>query len=66
MVGVVGVVRSEVVGLPARATRDRTLRRQLEAEVDGSLTRIAGKLAEIGQALRTGGELLEAEPEGHA
>ena len=59
-------VRSEINGMPARITRDMGLRRQIAIEVDGSLHRIADALAESTDALASGRELLEAEPEGGA
>lgn len=52
-----GVIRDEFRGLPARTTRDMTLRRQLEAQVDGSFTRIAQTLQKLAGFTREGGEL---------
>ncbi len=54
---VVGKVRKEFSGLPARVTRDIPLRRKVEAEVNGSLERIAKSLGASAEFLRTGGEL---------
>lgn len=53
----VGKVRSEFSGLPARATRDMPLRRKLESEVNGSLNRIAQQLRTYSGTLREGGDL---------
>jgi uncharacterized coiled-coil protein SlyX len=63
---VVSKVRTEVIGIPARMTRDISLRRKIETEVDGSLSRIADALTEATDALASGRDVLAAEQEGPA
>jgi hypothetical protein len=53
----VGRIRSEFSGLPIRVTRDMTLRRELESEVNGSLNRIGETMVALAQTLREGGDL---------
>lgn len=53
----VGIVRDELRGLPARTTREMALRRKLENQANGSLTRIAEALAKLSGFVVTGGEL---------
>lgn len=52
----VGKVNDEFNGLAARCTRDIDERQVIEAEVDGSKTRIAGALGKLAGFVRTGGE----------
>jgi hypothetical protein len=54
---VVGRVKSELTGLPARVTRDLDQRRKLETEVNGSLKRIADELAASAEYFAKGGDL---------
>lgn len=54
---VLGKVRAEFDGLPARMTRDMELRRKLEAEVNESLKRIAEAIGASADFLEKGGEL---------
>ena len=54
---IVGKVRAEFSGLPARATRDMTLRRVLEAETNASLNRVADAVAASAEYFAKGGEL---------
>jgi hypothetical protein len=54
---VLGKVREEFDGLPARTTRDMELRRKLEAEVNDSLKRIADAIAASAEFFEKGGEL---------
>jgi len=54
---VVGKVRAEFSGLPARVTRDMGLRRQLEAETNASLNRIADAVEASAEFIEKGGEL---------
>ena len=63
---IVAVVRAEIVGLPARATRDMDVRRVIEKEAHESLKRIATTLREIGDDLRAGRDVLGADAEGDA
>jgi len=51
---VCGAVRTELAGLPARITRDLTLRGKIEMELNGSLSRIADRFEQEGDALRKG------------
>lgn len=52
-----GKVREELTGMPARVTRDLGLRRTLEAEVNGSLKRIAEAVATSADVVEAGGDL---------
>ncbi|WP_099863747.1 hypothetical protein [Pararhizobium haloflavum] len=54
---VLGKVREEFDGMPARTTRDMELRRKLEAEVNDSLKRIAKAIAASAEFFEKGGEL---------
>lgn len=54
---IVGKVRAEFSGLPARATRDMTLRRVLEAETNASLNRVVDAAAASAEYFKKGGEL---------
>lgn len=54
---IVGKVRAEFSGLPARVTRDMTLRRSLEVETDASLNRIADAIDASAEYFEKGGEL---------
>lgn len=54
---VVGAVRAEFSGLPARVTRDMDLRRKLETEANASLNRISDTLAASAEFIEKGGEL---------
>ena len=56
----VAKVNSELIGLPARVTRDKIMRKQIEGEVDGSRHRIADALGKAGKTLVEGGDILEA------
>ena len=62
----VAAVRSEIVGLPARVTRDMALRRKLEDEVDASLGRIARRCGDAANDARTGRAPSDAEAEDDA
>lgn len=55
---IVGMLRSEIIGLPARVTRDRQLRARLDAEILDTLNRASTRLAERGRVLRASGEAL--------
>lgn len=54
---VIGKVNAEFSGLPARFTRDMTLRRKLEDEIDDSFNTIAAAVSASAEFLRQGGEL---------
>jgi hypothetical protein len=45
-----GMLKAELIGLPARITRDHALRRKIEAEVDGALNRLADRCLTLSQA----------------
>jgi hypothetical protein len=62
----VATVRSEMVGLPARVTRDMELRRVIEKEVDDSLSRMADRADKASAILEAGGEPSEAFAEDNA
>lgn len=62
----VALVRSELVGLPARVTRDVGLRRKLEEEVDASLSRIARRCGDASGVVRSGRDPVDAEAEDDA
>lgn len=53
----VGAMRSEMSGISARVTRDVAMRRAIEKEVHGSLTRMAEAFRSSAEALRAGGEI---------
>jgi hypothetical protein len=55
--------RAEIVGLGARVTRDMELRRQIDKECDGILTRLADRAEKASHALETEGSSSEASAE---
>ena len=59
----VALVRSELVGFPARITRDVAARRKLEEEIDASLSRIARRCRDAGSVVRSGRDPVDAEAE---
>lgn len=63
---VVGTIRSEMTALPAMVTRDITLRRKIEEELDGALSRVAAALRTSADALEAGGDVFAAAPEADA
>ena len=62
----VALVRLELVGLPARFTRDVEARRKLEGEVDASLSRIARRCRDACSVVRSGRDPIDAEAEDDA
>jgi hypothetical protein len=52
---VCGAVRTELAGLPARITRDLSLRNKIEQEANESLSRIADRFEQEANTLRKGG-----------
>ena len=62
----VAAVRDEVNALPARVTRDMELRRKLEADVDGVLSRIASRCGDAEDAVRSGEGVPDASSEDDA
>lgn len=56
---IVARVNSELAGMPARITRDKILRKKVEAEIDGSRNRIADAVGKAGETLVAGGDVLE-------
>jgi hypothetical protein len=62
----VAMSRAEIAGLPARVTRDVELRRAIEREVDGYLSRMAERNERAITALQAGGDLMEASAEVNA
>jgi phage terminase Nu1 subunit (DNA packaging protein) len=59
---IVGVIVSELVGLPAAATRDLTMRRQLDDLVRGVRQRAANRLAAQAESLRGNGKAIDPGP----
>lgn len=57
---IVGGLRSNLLSLPQRVTRDRALRRTIEAELDGAFERTATLLSETSAQLRASGRAAEA------
>jgi hypothetical protein len=51
----IGLMRSEIGGVPARITRDLALRRQIDGVLNDVLTRVGAKLAAEADRLRKGG-----------
>ena len=60
---VLGVVVAELVGLPARMTRDPALRRKLEDEVHAARERMAAALAAASDTIATGRETTDEADE---
>lgn len=54
-----GIVRTEAAGIAPRCTREVSLRRTIEAEVNGSLSRIAERLRQVSSALQQGRDLAD-------
>lgn len=52
-----GQFKAELIGLPARVTRDIALRRLIENEIDDALERANKRIDEAGAALQAGHEL---------
>lgn len=61
-----GKLRAGMIGLPARVSRDVTLRTKLEAEIDGEFERAAEAFRKESAALRSGGEPMDAAGEDDA
>jgi len=59
--GVVGAVRAEFEGLPARVTREMPLRGKVESEVNGSLRRISEVYERHAASLRERGTIDDAD-----
>lgn len=55
-----GMIRETLDGFPARITRDRALRAQIERETDDALRRISERAEAVGEALAAGREVFEA------
>lgn len=62
----VAAVRDEITALPSRVTRDMDLRRKLEADIDGVLSRIAGRCGDAEDAVRSGKGISDAASEDDA
>lgn len=58
---VIGMLRSDLDGLPARATRDLDLRRKIEAAIDGILGDASRRLAKAAGRLGPGGVPAQAD-----
>lgn len=61
MASVCGLIRAELTGLPARATRDIDLRVTIEKEIDAALARLEQRVREESRALSHGGPDPEAD-----
>jgi uncharacterized small protein (DUF1192 family) len=57
---IIGTIRSEIDGLPARLTRDRDMRRSIEEELDAVLNRASRRLAETATGFGTRGAAASA------
>ena len=62
----VGMIRAGLAGVPARLTRDMTLRGRIETEIDAVLGRAADRFAERAAALGPAGEPDQAAAEDDA
>lgn len=60
---ILGMAAAELAGVPAQATRDVKLRREIERAINEVRDRAARRLAEVGAALRARGEAGDADPE---
>ncbi|GLI94304.1 hypothetical protein [Methylocystis echinoides] len=60
---VLGALRGDLAGVPARATRDLTARRAIEAEIDRALSTACDRLARAAEASRRGVNILAEEAE---
>lgn len=60
---VVGALRADLAGLPARCTRDVDQRRKIQAEVNDILTRASDRFTERAEALRARGTAAPSEPD---
>jgi phage terminase Nu1 subunit (DNA packaging protein) len=63
---IVGTLRADLAGIPARLTRDMALRERVETEIDAALGRCADRFAERAEALCPGSEPGEAATEDDA
>lgn len=53
---VLGLVVAAMVGMPARVTRDRDLRKKIETEIDGAFNKASSRLKQRGAELRARGQ----------
>lgn len=53
---VVGIINAGLVGLPARVTRDRQMRKKIEAEIDRTMNAASARLRQRGEELRASGK----------
>ena len=61
-----GALKARLIGIPVRVTRDMTLRRRIEDEINGALASTASDLLEKAASLRSSGEVPAAQPEDDA
>lgn len=54
---VFGMLKSELLGIPARVSRELDLRQKVEREIDDALNRAADRLAKRAAELRTTGKM---------
>lgn len=58
---VVGIINAGLVGLPARVTRDRQMRKKIEAEIDRTMNAASARLRQRGEELRATGKASTTE-----
>ncbi|WP_246008448.1 hypothetical protein [Afifella aestuarii] len=63
---VLGMLKADLDGIPARLTRDLEERAKVKTEIDGVLARAAERLTKAARHLRTGGDDPDAETEDDA
>ena len=63
---VVGVLRAELAGVPARVSTDLTVRKEVEDAIDQVLASISRRCGKVGQDLAAGSDPLDADEEAHA
>lgn len=63
---IVGMIVEMLVGLPAQITRNESERRRIEGLIDAHRARLADRLSEVSQSLRTGGDAVSSDDEDDA
>jgi hypothetical protein len=58
-----GTCKAEMAGIPARITRDVSLRRKIKTEIDDAFLRASARFEQSASALRTSGEASAPVPE---
>ena len=62
---IVGILQTELAGIPPRLSDDPEMRRRLETEIDAVLGAIAGRFDQAGAALRAGSDPREADDQAY-